>query len=80
MPSKKDNLKRGDNKQQDKTMSEHFPECPSKFHSDCKKFYDPEVCAIARKEKVCLWKHPESKKEHTDFKEVVKRIKEGSTL
>jgi hypothetical protein len=58
-------------------MSEHFPECPLKVHNNCKEFYNPKVCAIARKEKVCLWKHPESKKESADFKEVVKRIKEG---
>jgi hypothetical protein len=49
-------------------------------HNDCKKFYNPDVCAIVRKDKVCLWKHPEAKKEHTDFKEVVRRIKEGRTL
>jgi hypothetical protein len=52
-------------------MSENFPVCPLSNHNTCKKFYDPKVCAIARKEDVCLWKHPESKKEHTDFKDVV---------
>ena len=49
-------------------------------HYYCKKFYDPEVCAIARKEKVCLWKHPEPQKKRIDLKEVVKQIKERKSV
>jgi len=51
-----------------------------KIHNNCTEFYNPKVCAIVRKEKICLWKHPESKKTHTEFKEAVKRIKEGRPL
>ena len=57
-------------------MSENFPECPLSNHNICKKFYDPKVCAIARKGDVCLWKHPESRKEDTGFKDVVQQKKD----
>ena len=57
-------------------MSKHFPECPLKIHNNCTKFYNPKVCAIVRKEKICLWKHTESRKTHEKFKETIKRIKD----
>lgn len=62
-------------------MSKHFPECPLKIHNNCKDFYNPKVCAIVRKEKVCLRKqHLKSKSMNTEFEKAVRRIKEGKPV
>ena len=60
-------------------MSENFPECPLPNHNICKRFYDPKICAIARKEDVCLWKQPESKKELTDDKNAAELTNDKKT-
>ena len=47
-------------------MSKHFPECPATHHNSCTEFYNPEVCAIVRKERYCRL----SKIAQVDFKVV----------
>ena len=37
-------------------MSKKYPECPLYNHSSCKDIDNPELCAIVRKDKVCLKK------------------------
>jgi len=37
-------------------MSQKYPECPLYNHSNCKDFNNPQVCAIVRKDKICLKK------------------------
>ena len=54
-------------------MSERFPECPLYNHNNCRELDNPKVCAIVRKDKVCLRK--QSRKTHVEFTETVKRIK-----
>jgi hypothetical protein len=43
-------------------MSKKYPECPQYNHNNCKHAYSPEVCALSRKDKVCLKKGPDKKK------------------
>ncbi len=57
-------------------------------HNNCKDLHLPEVCAIIRKDKICLGKHRPSKKKHgksdtpnglslsPEFKETVQRLKD----
>ena len=44
-----------------KTMSKKYPECPLYNHSNCKDLDNPEICAIVRKDKVCIKKKTRSK-------------------
>ena len=59
-------------------MSQKYPECPLYNHSNCKDYEHPKLCAIVRKDKVCLKKKqkPKPKKEIKDAKEA-KKIKEA---
>jgi len=52
-------------------MSQKYPECPLYNHSNCKDYEHPKLCAIVRKDKVCLKKKQKSKskKETGDVKE-----------
>jgi len=48
-------------------MSEKHPECPLYNPLNCKEYYNPNLCAFVRKDKVCLKKKkpkpkPKSKK------------------
>lgn len=54
-------------------MSKHHPECPVYNHNNCRDLHSPKICAIVRKDKICLRKQQKSRK--TDFKETVKQIK-----
>jgi len=42
-------------------MSKKYPECPLYNHSNCKDIDNPKVCAIVRKDKICLRKNPKAK-------------------
>ena len=42
-------------------MSQKYPECPLYNHSNCKDYEHPKLCAIVRKDKVCLKKKQKSK-------------------
>jgi hypothetical protein len=42
-------------------MSKQYPECPLFNHENCKECYNLKVCAIVRKEKVCLRNIPKTK-------------------
>ena len=45
-----------------KSMSEKHPECPLYNPLNCKEYYNPKLCAVVRKDKVCLKKKkPKSK-------------------
>ena len=57
-------------------MSKHFPECPLYNHNNCRELHNPKICAVVRKDKVCLRKLQKSRKAHAEFKEAVKRIKD----
>ncbi|VEN73852.1 hypothetical protein EPICR_20322 [Candidatus Desulfarcum epimagneticum] len=39
-----------------KSMSEKNPECPLYNPFNCKEYYNPKLCAFAKKDKVCLKK------------------------
>ena len=42
-------------------MSQKYPECPLYNHSNCKDYEHPKLCAIVRKDKICLKKKQKSK-------------------
>ncbi len=44
-------------------MSKMHPECPLFDHDKCKDIYLPKLCALVRKDKTCLRKHPQKKKD-----------------
>ena len=46
-------------------MSKQYPECPVYNHNNCKDYHNPKLCAMAKKDKVCLKKtaKPKEKKE-----------------
>ena len=44
-------------------MSEKYPECPLYNHKNCKEIDNRKVCAIVRKDKICLRKLPKSVRE-----------------
>jgi hypothetical protein len=46
---------------ENKNMSKKYPECPLYNHSNCRELHNPKLCAIVRKDKVCLKKHQKSK-------------------
>ncbi|MBN2417847.1 MAG: hypothetical protein JXL81_00540 [Deltaproteobacteria bacterium] len=62
-------------------MSQKYPECPLYNHSNCKDYEHPKLCAIVRKDKVCLKKKqkPKLKKEINDVNEMsaLKEVKEA---
>jgi hypothetical protein len=35
-------------------MADKHPECPLYNPMNCKEFFNPKVCAVARKDKVCM--------------------------
>ena len=44
-------------------MSEKNPECPLYNPLNCKEYYNPNLCAFVRKDKICLKKKkPKAKK------------------
>ena len=55
-------------------MSKQHPECPLSKHDNCRELDNPKLCAIVRKDKVCLRK--QWRKTHAEFTETVKRIKD----
>lgn len=38
------------------SMSKKYPECPLANHANCRELHNPKLCAIVRKDKVCLRK------------------------
>jgi len=48
-------------KRKSSTMSKKYPECPLYNHSNCKDYDNPKLCAIVRKDKVCVKKRPKSR-------------------
>lgn len=43
-------------------MSKQHSECPLFNHENCKELHNPKVCAILRKDKVCLRNIPKTGK------------------
>ncbi len=43
-------------------MSKQYTECPLYNHNNCKELDNPKVCAIIRKDNICLKKHTNIKK------------------
>ena len=54
-------------------MSKQFPECPLFNHKTCREAHNLKVCAIVRKDKVCLKKHQKSEETHVEFKGAAKQ-------
>ena len=54
----------GVSKRKNNAMSKKYPECPLFNHLSCKDIDNPKICAIVRKDKVCVKKklNAESKK------------------
>jgi len=42
-------------------MSKRYPECPLYNHTNCKDYYNPKLCAVIRKDKICIKKSQKSK-------------------
>lgn len=43
-------------------MSKEHPECPLYNHNSCKDVDNPRVCALVRDDRICVRKHPQTKK------------------
>lgn len=48
-------------------MSLKHPECPLYNHLNCKEYYNPRLCALVRKEKICLKKKKVKTKSKENF-------------
>ncbi len=48
-------------------MSKQYPECPLYNHMNCKDRDNKKVCALVRKDRVCLREHQKRKKNRTDL-------------
>ena len=46
----------GLSKRKKNAMSKKYPECPLFNHLSCKDIDNPQICAIVRKDKVCVKK------------------------
>ncbi len=46
-------------KKSNKAMSKEYPECPLYNHSSCRDIDNPKICAIIRKDKICIKKRAE---------------------
>jgi hypothetical protein len=53
-------------------MSKQYPECPLYNHNNCRELDNKKVCALVRKDKVCLRKHQKRKQEKLKAKELLK--------
>ena len=51
-------------------MSKRHPECPLYNHNTCKEIHNPKLCAIIRKDKICLKKKGNSNRKIKKKKEV----------
>lgn len=47
-------------------MSEKNPECPLYNPLNCKEYYNPQVCAFVKKDKLCLKKKKAKKSEEVE--------------
>jgi hypothetical protein len=57
-------------------MSKQYPECPLVNHENCKELHNRKVCAIVRKDKVCLRNIPKAgKRKRKETKEAAKKDK-----
>lgn len=48
-------------------MSEKYPECPLYNPLNCKEYYNPQICAFVKKDRICLKK--KKPKKNTDLDE-----------
>jgi len=60
-------------------MSKQYPECPLFNHETCKELHNRKVCAIVRKDKVCLRNIPKAGKKTRKRKETKKAAKRDKT-
>jgi hypothetical protein len=44
-------------------MSKQYPECPLYAHTNCKELENEKICAIVRKDKICLKKKNKNNKQ-----------------
>lgn len=49
-------------------MSEKNPECPLYNPMNCKEYYNPQVCAFVKKDKLCLKKKKPKKPADTEVR------------
>jgi len=50
-------------------MSEKHPECPLYNPLNCKEYYNPQICAFVRKDKICQKKKKPKAKEEPESQE-----------
>ncbi len=50
-------------------MSEKNPECPLYNPLNCKEYYNPKLCAFAKKDQICLKKKTKSKPKEDETNE-----------
>jgi hypothetical protein len=60
-------------------MSKQYPECPLFNHENCKELHNRKVCAIVRKDKVCLRNIPKAGKKTRKRKETKEAAKRDKT-
>jgi len=60
-------------------MSKQYPECPLYNHENCKELHNRKVCAIVRKDKVCLRNIPKAGKKTQKRKETKESAKREKT-
>ncbi len=44
-------------------MSKQYPECPLYNHANCRELHNPKICALSKKDKICLKKPQKAKEE-----------------
>ena len=59
-------------------MSEKNPECPLYNPLNCKEYYNPNLCAFVRKDKICL-KKKKTKVKKTSIKKNISNNNEEET-
>ena len=60
-------------------MSKQYPECPLFNHENCKEYYNRKVCAVVRKDRICLRDIPKLGKKAGNRKESKDAAKRDTT-
>jgi hypothetical protein len=58
-------------------MSKKHPECPLVNHSNCRELHSPKLCAIIRKDKICLRKIKRGRKKAKSIKQLDFKYKQN---
>ena len=55
-------------------MSQQYPECPLYNHATCKELDNPKLCALVKKDRICLKKRFKQRKNKKPTGEENKKI------